>query len=181
MDDPSASGKIEIRVREVAQFFNSFDPSPFHERDIDRDAEAYIVGYAQALPRDQSLEIVVYVPPEEARRSEAAALAPALANFFQYRADMIDRDLRELLRVGRRSLAIGIIMLVACLFASSVAVNRIAEETARRIVAESFVILGWVANWKPLEIFLYDWWPVVQQRNLYRRLAKASVEIRPAN
>ena len=46
------------------------------------------------------------------------------------------------------------------------------------MIEESFLILGWVANWRPLEIFLYDWWPVARRRDLYRRLSSASVETR---
>jgi hypothetical protein len=46
------------------------------------------------------------------------------------------------------------------------------------VLQESLVILGWVANWKPLETFLYDWWPLARRRNLYRCLAAATVEIR---
>lgn len=38
---------------------------------------------------------------------------------------------------------------------------------------------GVVANWRPLEIFLYDWWPIARQRDLYRRLSAAAVEKRP--
>jgi hypothetical protein len=37
---------IEIRIREVKQLFNSMDPSPFNERDLDRDADEYIVNWA---------------------------------------------------------------------------------------------------------------------------------------
>ena len=49
----------------------------------------------------------------------------------------------------------------------------------RRLVEESLLILGWVANWRPLEIFLYDWWPLVRRRDLYRRLSEAGVETKP--
>ena len=49
----------------------------------------------------------------------------------------------------------------------------------QRLVEESFLILGWVANWRPLEIFLYDWWPLVRRRDLYRRLSEAAVETKP--
>jgi hypothetical protein len=35
-----------------------------------------------------------------------------------------------------------------------------------------------VANWRPIEIFIYDWLPVVRRRNLYQRLAAATVEVR---
>ena len=53
------------------------------------------------------------------------------------------------------------------------------EAPFKRLVEESFLILGWVANWRPLEIFLYDWWPIARRRDLYRRLSNAVVEAKP--
>ena len=91
---------------------------------------------------------------------------------------MLQRDLRELFSVGRRSLSIGIPILVICLIAAHLASALWVDATYRRLVEESFLILGWVANWRPLEIFLYDWWPLARRRDLYRRLAKADVVAR---
>ena len=34
---------IEIRLSNLVQFFNSLDPSPFRDKDLDDDAERYIV------------------------------------------------------------------------------------------------------------------------------------------
>jgi hypothetical protein len=48
-----------------------------------------------------------------------------------------------------------------------------------QVVEESLLIFGWVANWRPIEIFLYEWWPIVRRRNLYRRLAAAEVDLTP--
>jgi len=53
------------------------------------------------------------------------------------------------------------------------------DNAFRPLVEESFLILGWVANWRPLEIFLYDWWPIARRRDLHRRLSKAIVESKP--
>ena len=99
--------------------------------------------------------------------------------FFSHRADAITRDLRELFRVGRMSLAIGVSVLVACVVAAQYAETVIGSAPLGRIVQESLIIMGWVANWKPLEIFLYDWWPLIRRRNLYRRLAAAKVDLKP--
>ncbi len=44
---------------------------------------------------------------------------------------------------------------------------------------EGLIILGWVANWRPLEIFLYEWLPLARQQRLYRRLSEARIEVRP--
>ena len=85
--------------------------------------------------------------------------------------------LNELFRVGRRSLAIGIAILVACLLLSHLAGMYLAEEPFRPLVQQSLPILGWVANWRPLEIFLYDWWPLARRRDLYRRLSAATLDL----
>ena len=101
----ATAGVIEVRIRELAQLFNSFDASPFHERDLDDDAENYIVSWARELPNDAALRIVVHLPQEEARKAKERGLATALANYFAERAAMLDLDLKELFRAGRRYLA----------------------------------------------------------------------------
>jgi hypothetical protein len=176
--DPAEA--IELRVDNIAQLFHTLDPFPFRERDLDREAEEYIVGWARELPREQPIKIIVYLPAEEARGNAAKELGQSFRRYFSYRADMQQRDLTELLRVGRRSLGIGLPILVACLIVAHLASALWVDATYRRLVEESFLILGWVANWRPLEIFLYDWWPIARRRDLYRRLAKADVIARPS-
>ncbi len=45
---------IELRVENTAQLFHTLDPFPFRERDLDREAEEFIVGWAQELPGSAS-------------------------------------------------------------------------------------------------------------------------------
>lgn len=175
----AAENSIELRVDEIAQLFDTLDPFPFSERDLDAHAEEYIVGWARELPRDTPLKIVVHFPGTSGQIRAAADLNSAFARYFSYRAATIQRELNELLRIGRRSLLIGISILVACLTAAHLAAGWLTEVPFQRLIEESFLILGWVANWRPLEIFLYDWWPLRRRRNLYRRLAAATVEARP--
>ncbi|MBM3963286.1 MAG: hypothetical protein FJ306_15525 [Planctomycetes bacterium] len=47
--------RIALRLRELAQLFDSFDPAPFHEKDLDRDAEEFIVSWAREFPADAPL------------------------------------------------------------------------------------------------------------------------------
>jgi hypothetical protein len=47
------------------------------------------------------------------------------------------------------------------------------------LLAEGILIFGWVANWRPAEIFLYDVWSVRGRGKLYRRLAEAEIELKP--
>ena len=45
------------------------------------------------------------------------------------------------------------------------------------IVRESLLIGGWVAMWRPLEVFLYDWWPIRAEARLGDRLSEMPVRI----
>jgi hypothetical protein len=169
---------VAIRARTLASLFNSFDPSPFREKDIDAAVETFLVGWVRDLPHGAPFTIAVHLPPEEAARLEAAEVGEAFAHYFNYRADTAVQELRELFRVGRRSLAIGLGVLVACLVASQLLSALIANPVAARVVEESLILVGWVANWRPIEIWLYDWLPIRRRIKLYRRIAAAKVEVK---
>jgi hypothetical protein len=176
-----AENVVEIRVEDVAQLFHTLDPYPFREKDLDQTAEEYIVGWARELPPDRPFRIIVHFPDDDAQTDLARDLPEALATYFAGRAAVIQGDLNELFRIGRRSLAIGVAILIACLLAANLVSGFVPDVPSRRILEESFLILGWVANWRPLEIFLYDWWPIVRRRDLYRRLSASAVEKKPYN
>jgi len=179
INDHSASVEaIELRVSEIGQLFQSLDPFPFREKDLDKEVDEYIVGWARELSNDRPIKIIIQLPEKQAHTKAVSELAEAFARYFSYRADLLQRELNELYRVGRRFFAIGITVLVACLGLSQVAGKYLPEGPFRRLVEQSLPILGWVANWRPLEIFLYDWWPLARRRDLYRRLSAASVEIK---
>ena len=179
MTPGSIEDVIELRVDEIAQLFHTLDPFPFRERDLDREAEDFIVGWARELPVDQPIRIVIHFPDNVAQTTAARELGDAFGRHFSHRAGIIQSDLNELFRVGRRSLSIGVFVLIVCLVAAHLAGGFLIETPFKRLVEESFLILGWVANWRPLEIFLYDWWPIARRRDLYRRLSRAVVEAKP--
>jgi hypothetical protein len=181
MSEQSQTGAdaIEIRIESIAQLFHSLDPSPFHEKDLDKDAEEFIVSWARELPSDIPLKIIVHLPGKQLALPEAKNIGPAITRFFSYRAQMIGLELKELFRTGRRSLAIGAAVLVISIFASQSVAANLQPRPLGKVIEESLLIFAWVANWRPIEIFLYEWWPIARRRGLYRRLAAAKVELRP--
>lgn len=95
---------IQIKVDEVSQLFNTLDPFPFRERDLDKDAEEFIVGWARELPKAQPITVVIHVSEAEAKRDPAHQVKEALNRYFAYREGTLSLDLKELFRVGRSSL-----------------------------------------------------------------------------
>jgi len=178
---PPKCAVIEVHVGELKQLFDAIDPSPFRDRDLDPKAEEFIVSWAKELPREAALALVVDLDREAGLPDEAAVLRDAIHEFFKHRAERYRQRLRELFRVGRTSLVIGLTVLAAAIvlgdfLASLMKGNRIAE-----IVRESLTIGGWVSMWRPLEVFLYDWWPIRNEAGLSDRLASMPVRIRYVN
>jgi hypothetical protein len=179
MSSPAPDRPIEIRIRNAGQLFHTLDPTPFRERDLDADVADYLIDWASELPRRQPLGICIHMPQDEAQQRDAAEIAQAIPNYFAYRAEQTTRELKELFRFGRTALLIGISVLALCIVTSRIAGRILGEAYYGGLIEQGLVILGWVANWRPLELFLYDWWPLVRRRRLYRRLADASVHLEP--
>jgi hypothetical protein len=168
---------IRLRLREVSQLFNSMDPSPFIEKDLDDNAEEFIVGWALEFPRDEPLRLRIYLdqwPPEDPN----AMITTAVHNYFGHRAQITNMDFKRLLEQGRTSLIIGLIFLSICLVLSNVLLGQNIHTWAA-VARESLTIAGWVAMWRPMQIYLYDWWPIRRRIRTYRKLARMPVEVIP--
>lgn len=173
-------GLIEIRLNTVGQLFNSFDPSPFQARDLDDRAEEFIVGWAREFPRYRRLRLVVHLPKEQCETEEGRTLASAVAQHFDYRATVMRRELSELFRSGRLYLTVGLSIFAICLTAAQIIRGAFQGNAIAGAFEQGLIIIGWVANWKPVELLLYDWWPLRRRIRLFERLASADIEVRSA-
>jgi hypothetical protein len=72
---------------------------------------------------------------------------------------------------------IGIAFLGLCTLASE-GLAALSDDPVSLIAQQGLIIFGWVANWRPAEIFLYDWWPIRRRARLYDRLSRMPVELR---
>lgn len=170
------SALIELQLTELAQLFNSMDPSPFHERDLDHDAEEFIVSWALEHPRDRDLHLILHLA--KAAPSQMEIVQESVRHYFSYRAEMLWREFRQLMKEGRSSLLIGLTFMTSCQLAALLLIH--GNDTTQTVMREGLTILGWVAMWRPLEIYLYRWWPLLAKRRLYERLSRMTVDVRLA-
>ena len=174
---PQRCQVIEIRVAELRQLFNAIDPSPFRQRDLDPRAEEFIVDWARDLPMDKPWALVVHLNRPAGRLDEAAALREAIHEYFGQRVVASRRRLRELFRRGRISLVIAVAFLTASIAVGDVVADNVGDRRLGEVIREGFLIVGWVAMWRPLEVFLYDWWPIRAEGRLLQRLSSMPVRI----
>lgn len=101
--------RLEIRIRELKQLFNSMDPAPFLEKDLDADAEQFIVESAEEHPLDEPLELVVHLATAPDETDPHHLVLTAIHHYFRERAEQARLAFRRLMRQGQVSLMIGIV------------------------------------------------------------------------
>ena len=108
---PDGTGVIEVRVAEVRQFFNSMDPSPFREKDLDEGAVEFIVSWAKEFPANRALALLIHLDKPAVMPDAADVVRDAVHAFFARSSELSTQQLRQLLRIGRTSLIIGLVFL----------------------------------------------------------------------
>jgi hypothetical protein len=167
---------VELHLRELTQLFDSLDPSPFHEKDLDGNAEEYIVDSIKEQPGREQNALVLFVDQTVGLPDEGHIVGNAIRVHFARRAQVSRRKLRNLHR-GLISLVIGLVFLAAVFMIAQTLGRLVGESAWATLSREGLLILGWVAMWKPLEIFLYDWWPLLGEQRLHERLSRIKVRI----
>ena len=166
---------IELKVRTISALFNSLDPAPFREKDLDAAAEAFIISWAEEYPVGTPLSLRIHV--QEAPTEEATPMVrDAVHNYFAYRGGIVKMELRRLMKRGRVSLLIGIAFLSTCLLVKAYILPD-PGGPAMEVLRESLAIAGWVAMWEPMQIYLYGWWPLRRRGKLFANLGSMPVTV----
>jgi hypothetical protein len=174
--DKADAVAVELRIDRLSRLYNSLDPAPFHEKELEMAADDYIVGSAEDAG-GRPIRLVIMLPQAELDRPEASHVATSIRHHFELRRDSERRVLRNLWWRGRTSLVVGLAFLAICLLARNLLAG--SPSAFAHIISEGLLIVGWVAMWGPLDIFLYGWWPIRSRWKLLDRLSRVDVELRP--
>lgn len=167
------SASVNIHVRNPAQLFNSLDPSPFWDRDLDRAAATFIEEEFSDKRSADSWHLNVHVLEGADLASE---LQTAIESYYERSAASARRELREHLLTTELALVAGITLFVICMAARQILLASFTEIS--RMLDEGLIVLAWLALWRPAEALLYEWVPLYRKRRLYERLAGIRVSIR---
>lgn len=86
-------------------------------------------------------------------------------------------DARSLRQEGYATLWRGLLFLALCLLGSRlVGELPLLPGFVERFIDEGLVIAGWVALWYPLDVLLYQRWPLARERRLYENLRDMRLE-----
>ncbi|MCB0413038.1 MAG: hypothetical protein KDD50_01810 [Bdellovibrionales bacterium] len=164
---------IEIQVENIQQLFDERDPAPFRERDLDDDAVEYIDLAAQEIGIDRVGKIRIIVNSDTVL--DSVVIKKAVNSFFEYESQIAARKIGLNLRGGFVSLMIGLVFLTGSIIASLLFVR--SNNFMSLFLKEGLLLTGWVSMWRPINVFLYEWWPYAELKKRYFGLSQVDVEI----
>lgn len=168
---------IELNLHDIDQLFNTMDPSPFHQKDLDHDAEEFILSWAHEFHRRDPVDLIVHLEKLPEGRDAKRIIEEAVHNYFAYRSRLNRMEFKRLMKQGRISLVVGLAFLGFCLLIIELlSLNR--PGGLPNFLTQSLTIAGWVAMWKPMEIYLYQWWPLRARGQIFEKLSRMPVEVR---
>lgn len=167
---------LHLKVHVLDELFNSFDPAPFFTQELDHAAELYIEKWARRFPAHSQLHLSVHLDAAPSDAGQPAKLSRAVHEHFLLRAQSARVDLSDLLWQGRLSLLIGCGFVAICMLLADLLRTHTAGPLPA-IFREGLTIIGWVALWRPVQIFLYEWWPIWRRIQVFSNLEHMRVEL----
>ena len=168
---------IELSLHDLGQLFNTMDPSPFHEKDLDDDAAEFILSWAQEFHRSEPVDLIVHLEKMPDGHNAQRLVEGAVHHYFAYRARLNELEFKRLMQQGRMSLLVGVSFLIACFAVIELVVSK-QSSAFQSFFKEGLTIAGWVAMWRPLEIYLYEWWPLRRRGQILDKLSRMTIEVR---
>lgn len=175
--DTSKILEINLRLNDMKQLFNSLDPAPFLERDLDADAADYILDSVKEMPIKRKMRLVISIPPEQFILENIEYTKQGIYNYFKYMLSVNERKLKLKFKQGRNALFLGSSFLIVCLSISEFVVSGYSSFFAK-IISEGLSIAGWVSLWQPISTFLYDWWPIAHERKIIEKIVNMSILVK---
>ena len=165
---------MSVHVHNLAQMFNSLDPSPFWDRDLDREAAEFIEEEFSDKRGARRWRLSVHASEGE---NLTADLRSAVGRYYQRLAGSTRRLLREQIRLGQLSLLGGSAIFLLSMSARQILATLLPHGMSR-LLDEGLIILAWLALWRPAESLVYGWVPLWRKWRMYQRLAAMQVGVR---
>jgi hypothetical protein len=134
----------------------------------------HVLRHAKRAHKHCRLELRIRLDHAGNLASESAQAA--IHEHFQRKAELERETLRRSLGYGGVFLVIA--LTIVLIISALVPVLR--PHTSGNFLhglAESLIVFGWVALWRPMDILLYEWIPVYRSIRLLRRLSSADLKV----
>lgn len=174
---PKKEVEMTLMLASLDQLLTTTDPETFHAKGVDDDAHTYIFGEANKYILTRPAHLLVSLPKKEVRPETEKVVQTILHNFFAYQQLEAERSIHRMFWQGRISFVVAVLFILACMTLAFLIHDPDFSVFWRDIMVAGLTIAAWVALWQPIEIFLYDWWPIRRDIQVYRKLSQMDIRV----
>lgn len=168
---------IELNLKTPHQLFDERDPAPFRERDLDDDAALYILSSYRDLPAHSDAKLSLYFSSMGEFEPHPGMIGNAIRSHFEYESVSKRKELRVMFNQGFVSLLIGLTFLFVSTYVSYIVSSHAFTGYLPIFAHEGLLLMGWCAMWKPLNTFLYEWWPLRETIEVLDELSDIEIDL----
>jgi len=130
------------------------------------------------------VHLTLLLPPDQVTPGLERQLKEALKDYCLYQVNQLQQSLNLQRRLGRRTLWVGLTILIIALALSALG-GYVMENATNNFIRgiggfmyNGFMIIGWVSLWTPTSMLLFDWWPDAVSKRTYEKMAEMPIVIR---
>jgi hypothetical protein len=170
--------KITLHLPDIHNLFNTPAVDPFAGQVLPLSGLEQIFSELRPHSLARRLHTTIRLPAERFSPDLQPATRVALQRYCQAQIHQCNLELATVRRQGLIALQIGLVFLAVCLLLASLfEAMEFLPELLQWFFVEGFVIAGWVGLWNPVELLLYEWWPIYRDRQLYEHLLHMELDI----
>lgn len=167
---------LELELSSTDELFSTPQFDPMDGRAEELPGLERLANQLRPLPR-APVSARIVLPTSERAPDVEERCRGALRAVFDRRIERNRNDARSLRKEGYATLWRGLVFLALCLLGSRLMGEiTVLPGFVGRFIDEGLVIAGWVALWYPLDVLLYQRWPLARERRLYENLRDMRLE-----
>lgn len=165
---------ILLKIETLDDLFERLDPSPMTERDLSPSVHAYLSE--QLMRGDGNCPAMVSLDAPASLGLDEAVVESAARTHFARQAVAKHLEFVRLIRKGWVLMGVAIVFGLMLVFMSQW-IATISDSRLMEKIANALSILVWVVVWRPAETLIYDWRPIRETAQLYKRLSQMTLRI----
>ena len=168
------TNNIILRIKRAEDLFYGSAIPLSCKRLLHPDVEEFIIDEAEKLNQKQEFQLTIQI---EENSFNTYGIISIIHRHFEDKRETANHQIKKAIKLGLRSLLIGFLFLIIMFLLTKLATSFLPENALMITLRELFIILAWVALWRPADLLLYDWQPYKRNAKLFDKLAKSKVHV----
>ena len=164
-----------MQLRNAEDLFYHFIIPLSSKRLLNPDVEQVIIEEAESLSPNADINLVLRITGDQVYND--TEIASAIKKHFEYQHVRVNNEIAASRLLGWKSLIIAILFLLVMYYLSKVVTSWLSNTGWAIPIKEVFMVLAWVALWRPAELLLYEWRPLKRKAKLFDRISRCNLQI----